>query len=65
MKVPSSLSGRKASDDRAPKDDDWVDREIARCKFKDARLGERFRKLLGQIASAVGSNHPLCLPRLG
>ena len=58
MKVRSFLSGRKASNDRAPEDEDWVDREIAGCKFKDARLGERFRKLLGQIASAVGQTIP-------
>jgi hypothetical protein len=38
---------------------DWVDREIAGCEFKDARLGNRFRKLLAQIGSAMGQSIPL------
>jgi Transposase DNA-binding len=37
----------------------WVDREIAGCEFRDARLGERFRKLLGQMGSAMGQSIPL------
>lgn len=37
----------------------WVDREIAGCEFKDVRLGERFRKLLAQIGSAMGESIPL------
>jgi hypothetical protein len=37
----------------------WVDREIAGCEFKDGRLGERFRKLLAQIGSAMGQSIPL------
>jgi hypothetical protein len=38
---------------------DWVDREIAGCEFKDVRLGNRFRKLLAQIGSAMGQSIPL------
>src|SRR6201988_5464099 len=37
----------------------WVDREIAGCEFRDARLGDRFRKLLAQIGSAMGQSIPL------
>jgi hypothetical protein len=35
-----------------------VDREVAGCKFQDERLGERFRKLLKQIGSAIGQAIP-------
>src|SRR3954447_18894893 len=38
---------------------DWVDREIAGCEFRDARLDDRFRKLLTQIGSAMGQSIPL------
>jgi hypothetical protein len=58
MKKPSSLLRRAVSSDHGPEAGNWVDRELAGCKFKDARLGERFRKLLGQIASAVGQTIP-------
>src|SRR6266436_1700788 len=37
----------------------WIDREIGECEFRDARLGDRFRKLLGQIGSAMGQSIPL------
>jgi hypothetical protein len=37
----------------------WVEKEVAGCKFKDERLGKRFRKLLDQIGSAVGESIPL------
>jgi transposase-like protein len=37
----------------------WIDREIGGCEFRDARLGERFRKLLAQIGSAMGQSIPL------
>jgi Transposase DNA-binding len=39
--------------------DRWVDRETAGCEFRDARLGDRFRKLLAQIGSAMGQSIPL------
>src|SRR5215469_9286543 len=37
----------------------WIDREISGCEFRDARLGDRFRKLLTQIGSAMGQSIPL------
>ena len=37
----------------------WIDREIGGCEFRDARLGDRFRKLLKQIGSAMGQSIPL------
>jgi len=37
----------------------WIDRESSGCKFRDARLGDRFRKLLTQIGSAMGQSIPL------
>src|SRR2546423_15696023 len=37
----------------------WIDREISGCEFSDARLGDRFRKLLAQIGSAMGQSIPL------
>jgi len=37
----------------------WIDREIGGCEFRDARLGDRFRKLLSQIGSAMGQSIPL------
>jgi hypothetical protein len=44
---------------RASRTQGWVDREIAGCEFGDARLGDRFRKLLAQIGSAMGQSIPL------
>lgn len=37
----------------------WIDRESSGCEFRDARLGDRFRKLLTQIGSATGQSIPL------
>src|SRR5262245_9693494 len=42
-----------------PSADGWVDREIAGCEFRDARLCDRFRKLLAQMGSAMGQSIPL------
>ena len=58
MMMPSLLSSRRTSDDRSSEDESWVDREVAGCKFKDLRLGERFRKLLKQIGSSIGQAIP-------
>ncbi|MBI3676655.1 MAG: IS4 family transposase [Proteobacteria bacterium] len=44
---------------RRAETDSWVDREIAACEFADARLGRRFRDLLGQIGDAVGESIPM------
>ena len=37
----------------------WVDREVDGCEFRDARLGDRFRKLLVQLGRAMGQSIPL------
>jgi hypothetical protein len=56
MKLPSQ--GRRTRNERSVEDESWVDREVAGCKFQDERLGERFRKLLKQIGSAIGQAIP-------
>src|SRR3954465_1766490 len=40
----------------------WVDQELAGSTFKDERLGRRLRKLLVQMADAVGAPIPLAGP---
>ena len=57
MRKFSPLARRVASED-VPEAGTWIDRELVGCQFKDARLFQRFRKLLGQIASAVGQTIP-------
>lgn len=42
----------------------WMDRELAGCKFKDVRLGKRFRKLFEQLSDGVGE-YSLGLSGLG
>jgi hypothetical protein len=42
-----------------PNADSWIDREIGGCGFRDARLGDRFRKLLAQMGSGMGQSIPL------
>jgi hypothetical protein len=37
----------------------WVERELAGCDFRDARLRKRFQMLLQQIGSDVGQSIPL------
>ena len=37
----------------------WVDSELADCRFKDERLGKRFRSLLEQLSSSPGDSIPL------
>lgn len=37
----------------------WLDRELAGCEFKDARLSKRFRRLIEQTEDAVGESIPL------
>jgi hypothetical protein len=54
------LRDRAASAVRsAPSADGWIDREINGCGFRDARLGDRFRKLLAQIGGGMGESIPL------
>jgi hypothetical protein len=47
-----------ASSDHEPEAENWIDCELAGCQFEDARLFQRFQKLLSQIASAVGQTIP-------
>src|SRR5271169_4814023 len=49
--------GRSVAD--AQSDDDWVERELADCDFKDERLGKRFRLLLEQLSAGPGESIPL------
>src|SRR5215469_2388601 len=58
MRLPSLLSGRRTRDECSPDYESWVDSEVAGCQFQDVRLGERFRKLLKQIGSAIGQAIP-------
>ena len=37
----------------------WVDQELAGCRFRDNRLGQRLRKLLTHMAGAIGGSLPL------
>ncbi len=36
----------------------WIDEELAGCKFKDERLGKRFRQILEQFSSSIGKTIP-------
>ncbi|WP_247554862.1 transposase [Bradyrhizobium sp. 138] len=36
----------------------WIGRESSVCEFRDARLGDTFRKLLSQIGIAMGQSIP-------
>jgi hypothetical protein len=38
---------------------DALDKELAGCRFSDPRLGRRFRKLVGQLATRLGQTIPL------
>ena len=58
MRKLSPLMRRAASGEEEPEADTWIDRELAECEFKDVRLFQRFRKLLGQVASSMGQTIP-------
>jgi hypothetical protein len=50
------------SEDSAAREDGVskaLSRELAGCQFQDARLGRRFRKLVGQLARRIGQSIPL------
>jgi hypothetical protein len=36
----------------------WIDSELARCEFKDARHGKRLRKVLEQLSEEIGGSIP-------
>jgi len=37
----------------------WIDRELAGCKFADARIGKRFSMLMDQLSDGIGRTIPL------
>jgi hypothetical protein len=39
--------------------EEWIDRELAGCEFKDERLGKRFRRLLEQLSDGTGESIPM------
>lgn len=39
--------------------ENWIDEELAGSRFRDARLGQRLRTLITQLAGAVGAPIPL------
>jgi hypothetical protein len=42
----------------AVRSDEWINQELADCRFRDVRHGKRFRKLLQQLANGVGGSIP-------
>jgi hypothetical protein len=59
MNLAARLRTAGSEDSSTVEAETWIAREVARCEFKDERLGKRFRELLGQIGSAVGQSSPL------
>ena len=43
----------------AKREKKWIDRELADCEFRDARLGKRLRALVEQLSSSPGDSIPL------
>lgn len=37
----------------------WFDSELFGCKFKDARLGKRFQRLIAQLSNGIDESIPL------
>src|SRR5882757_5879090 len=54
----ASKQRRQTAVDRN-KAQDWIDRELAGCRFKDERLGKRFQVLLRQLAEGAGDSIPM------
>ena len=50
---------RRQSVASAQSNDNWIDRELAECDFKDERLGKRFRMLLEQLSDGAGESIPM------
>jgi len=38
--------------------EEWIEEEVARCHFEDARHGQRLRQILGQFSSCLGATTP-------
>ncbi|PCJ00700.1 MAG: hypothetical protein COB14_04275 [Alphaproteobacteria bacterium] len=41
------------------KSDEWIDNEIDRKSFRDKRLGDRLRLILGQLSGSIGKPIPM------
>jgi len=48
---------RSVADENYP--NDWIEKEIAGCQFKDERLGKRFHTLLRQLSEGAGESIPM------
>jgi hypothetical protein len=62
MRTKTRLPGSPAlcrACDRPSGAANWVDDEIDRSAFKDARLGKRFRELLRRMGGGIGESIPL------
>lgn len=55
MAVEGSVA---AARDAAGEAETWIDREVAAREFRDSRLREMFRKLLGQMGGGVARQSP-------
>ena len=54
--------GQNASPDPLKRDSattDWIEQELAECRFADARLGKRFHKLVEQLGGGLGEAIPM------
>lgn len=51
-------SAVKKSFKNEPEHNIWLSRELSGCKFKDERLGKRFRTLIEQLWNGVGESIP-------
>ena len=45
--------------DESIKSDEWIDNEIDRKSFRDKRLGDRLRLILGQLSGSIGKPIPM------
>lgn len=45
--------------DESIKSDEWIDNEIDKKSFRDKRLGDRLRLILGQLSGAIGKPIPM------
>ena len=54
-KLKSGLISRAKNE---PDNNNWLSHELYRCKFKDERIGKRFRTLLEQLWNGIGESIP-------
>ncbi|WP_200821879.1 IS4/Tn5 family transposase DNA-binding protein, partial [Caballeronia humi] len=50
---------KTASDTAFQSGDAWLDEEIGRSRFRDERLGKRFRLVLERLWSCIGQSIPM------